>query len=99
MRIDAVRFGVRTNKTIRKSGQKGATIQDIEKEILKQSNKTPQVMLYGDKLVKSANNFEKKNKQDRKRQLKQNKDTEYISEEEEYLEDIEQDQEIMVALY
>lgn len=50
-------------------------IGTIEKEVLKHSNsnkKAPQLELYGDKLIKSAQNFEKKNKNDRKRQLKEN---------------------------
>ena len=41
MRIDSVRFGVRTGKTIRKAGQKGAMIDTVEKAILKQSNGVP----------------------------------------------------------
>jgi hypothetical protein len=72
MRIESVRFGVRSSKTIRKSGQKGVISTDIEKAILKQSNKGVSIQAYGEKLIKSANNFEKINKNERKRKLKQN---------------------------
>jgi hypothetical protein len=53
MRIDSVRFGVKTNKTIRKAGTKGGIIDKIEKEVLKQSNQPAKVELYNGKLLKS----------------------------------------------
>ena len=65
MRIDAVRFGVRTNKTIRKPAS-GPSMK-LENEILKQSNQQAKIELVNGKLMKSANNFEKKDKNDRKR--------------------------------
>ena len=74
MRFDTVRFGVKTNKTIRKAGQKGAMIQEVEKTILSKSNAVAQVELYDGKLLKSKNNFEQINKNERKRKLKKDEE-------------------------
>ena len=38
MRIETVRFGVRTNKTIRRVGQKRAMICEVGRTILSKSN-------------------------------------------------------------
>lgn len=91
MKIDAVRFGVRTNKTIRKAN-KSTISYDMEKAILKQSNNGSVISSYGDKLIKSANNFEQINKKERKRKLKQ--DADEIEEDEDY----EQDEEFYVQV-
>ena len=58
MRIETVRFGVRTNKTIRRVGQKRAMICEVGRTILSKSNEMSQVKLYDGKLFKSKNNFE-----------------------------------------
>jgi hypothetical protein len=94
MRIDSVRFGVRTSKTIRKSGQKTAITFDMENAIIKQSNKGASLQAYDDKLIKSANNFEKINKNERKRKLKQNANE--VEEEDEYFE--QEDEEFYVQV-
>lgn len=47
-------------------------INNIEAVILKNSNKAPKLELFGDKLIKSANNYEKIDKNERKRRLGKN---------------------------
>ena len=94
MRIDTVRFGVRTNKTIRKTGQKNGTSVEVEKALLKQINKQgARIHAYNEKIIKSSNNFEKINKNERKRKLKENVSE---NEEDEYFE--QNDEEIYVQV-
>lgn len=69
MRIEAVRFGVKTNKTIRKGGTQ--QIKKMETEILKHCEKQARIELIGGKLLKSSKNYEKIDKNERKRKLKQ----------------------------
>ena len=72
MRIDATRFGVKTGKTIRRAPTGGANValHKAQAEALKQSQKNQlQIELVNGKLMKSAHNFEKINKKERKRQL------------------------------
>lgn len=95
MRIEATKFGVKTNKTLRKAGaQKGGIIEEVEKTVLKQSNSVAQVELYNGKLLKSKNNFEQIDKNERKRKLREDDETandqQYDSE--------DQEEEIMVQL-
>lgn len=72
MRIEATRFGVKTNKTIRKSGNNSSALKKLQHDVVKMSNASgPKIELVNGKLLKSANNFEKKNKNERKRKLKQ----------------------------
>lgn len=63
MRIESVRFGVRTKKTLRKTGSK---VVNIEQEILKHSTNDPKVKLYDGKFIQS-HTYEKKDKNERKR--------------------------------
>eukprot|EP00347_Sterkiella_histriomuscorum_P014199 403361792 len=89
MRIEATRFGVRTNKTIRKAGNTSVALSKLQDEVVKKSNAShPQIELVNGKLLKSAKNFEKIDKNERKRKLQQNEvysnqhDEEYDSAEE-----------------
>jgi hypothetical protein len=71
MRIDATRFGVRTNKTIRKAGSHSEALSKVQEKVLKESYASnPSIELVNGKLLKSSNNFEKINKKERKRKLR-----------------------------
>ena len=85
MRIETVRFGVKTNKTIRKGGTQ--QIKKMETEILKHCEKQARIELIGGKLLKSSKNYEKIDKNERKRKLKQDDTSseEESEEQEEYL--------------
>lgn len=91
MRIEGSRFGVKTNKTIRRAGEgaKNQALSKAQEQAVKLSQKNhPQVELVNGKLMKSANNFEKVNKKERKRQL-----TEAMEDEDRY--GVEEDEEYM----
>jgi 3-hydroxy-3-methylglutaryl CoA synthase len=92
MRIDAVRYGVRSNKTLRKVAGRSDALYKAQNEVLKKSyGSGPKIELVNGKLMKSANNYEKVDKNERKRKLKENEDQYYdaISEEEGYDEEDE----------
>lgn len=96
MRIDSVRFGVRTNKTIRKTN--GNISEAVEKVILNNATKVSkgiQLKIKDNQMVKSAKNFEKIDKNERKRKLKQDQ---YAEDEYNYQEDQELEDEIYVDI-
>jgi hypothetical protein len=97
MRIEGSRFGVKTSKTIRRAPANGQALNKAQNEALKQSQKShPQVELVNGKLMKSANNFEKVNKKERKRQLTEAMEDQYQVEADE--QDFEEEEQYMVEI-
>lgn len=98
MRLDSVRFGVRTNKTIRKAEgtTKGTFLSQAQQLAIKKSNEElkSKVAVYKNKMIKSENYYEKINKKEqRKRKLREDEVETYGIEEEEL--DTIQEKEIM----
>lgn len=80
MRIEATRFGVKTSKTIRRAanGATNSALHNAQAAAVIHSQKSqPQIQLVNGKLMKSKHNFEKVDKNERKRQLTEQSNLKY----------------------